>query len=136
MPGGSLLQTYVMLFLSLNKQNPNYYYDSTDKMLMIAYQAGDKPAMDALEWIKLNTHPKVMLSLRTVESIYTKLSRSDRFSAVLAVLGGKEIKLIDLQTYLDEARTNVEKIFVDIAARNDISTALPTSSVMSEQDMM
>lgn len=124
-----------MLFLSLNKQNPNYYYDSTDKMFIIAYQAGDKPAMDALEWIKLNTHPKIMLPLRTVESIYTKLARSDRFSSVLTV-GDKETRLIDLQVYLDEVRTNVEKIFVDIASRNDISSALPPSSVMSEQDMM
>lgn len=135
MPGGSLLQTYIMLFLSLNKQNPNYYYDSTDKMLIIAYQVGDKTAIEALQWIKLNTHPKIMLPLRTVESIYTKLSRAYRFNSTLSV-GSADVKLIDLQTYLDEVRTNVEKIFVDIAARSDISSALPPSSVMSDQDMM
>jgi hypothetical protein len=126
-----LLQTYMALFLSLNRQVPYYYYDSCEKMYMIAYQVGDNDAMQKLRWIKENTHTELLIPLRVVESAYMKLSRSGKMMSQM-VIGKRPVSYIQLQKFLDWTRTRVEEIFVDIGNSHQLPSVLPASSVMRE----
>jgi hypothetical protein len=122
------------LFLSLNKTMPDYYYESVNKMHIIAFQVGDEEAMRELAWIKANTHKKIGIPLRVLEQSYLRILRSGRMTSTVSI-NGSDINLADLQMYLDDVRMRVEMIFVEIGSRNQLPSSLPLVNLISNEDM-
>lgn len=132
---GGLLSTYIMLFLSLNRNNPFFYYESYEKMYMIAYHVGAIQEMERLDWIKKNTNKDMKLPIRVIEQLYNRMARGGNLNSKITI-GKKEFPLFVIQNALDESRREIEKIFVEIGKAFDLPNVIPESQMMSEEDMM
>ena len=132
---GGLLSTYIMLFLSLNRSNAFFYYESYEKMYMIAYHVGATNELKNLDWIKINTNKEIRLPLRVVEQLYNRMARGGNLNSKITI-GKDECPLFIVQNALDESRREIEKIFVEIGKAFDLPNVLPEAQSMSDDELM